>query len=418
MPLTAEQTNITNAETIERVPEPISKLSQWVCDHALPFWQTRGRDAVFGGVHERLHWDGSADLASPKRVRVQARQIYCYAHATDLGWFDGIGFAGTTLDWLLEKAGSAGGRPGFAHVLHCDGSVADPLHDTYDHAFMLLALAWYTKATGDSQARGLIGETLAFLDERLLCSDGSYREGLPPSLPRRQNPHMHLLEAMLALHETIAYPGALDRAGRLRAMLTERFLRPSPVLCEFFDDEWRPAADRAGRIVEPGHQAEWCWLLRRYERAAELAPDVLPSTLIDAAEATADPATGFLIDEALSDGTPSRSSRRLWPQTEWVKAWLAEQRIGRRGADVKAAHALTQLSAHYLGQPLPGGWIDQMDEGGRPMVDTIPASTLYHVFAAAVEADATIDAARGHQSRAIRLTSSLIDPTTHPREGM
>jgi mannose/cellobiose epimerase-like protein (N-acyl-D-glucosamine 2-epimerase family) len=369
---------------------PSSKLAGWVCEEALPFWQSQGRDDVFGGVHERLHWDGSPDLASAKRVRVQARQIYCYAHATDLGWFDGIGFAGNILDWLLVKARIGGNASGFAHLLKADGSISNTLRDTYDHAFMLLALAWYTKASGDAQARALIGATLAFLDEELLCRDGSYREGQPPSLPRRQNPHMHLFEAMLALHETLAYPGALERAGKLRSMFMNRFLRPVPVLIEFFDDDWAPAPGKAGRIVEPGHQAEWCWLLRRYERAAGLPPDALPSALIDAAEATADPATGFLIDEAFSDGTPSRRSRRLWPQTEWAKAWLSEQRIGRKGAQAKATHALDQLTTHYLGRPLPGGWIDQMDENGRPMVEGIPASTLYHVFAAAVEAEAAL----------------------------
>jgi len=380
-----------------RMTEPTSPLARWVCAEALPFWQSQGRDSVFGGVHERLHWDGQPDLATAKRVRVQARQIYCYSHATELGWFDGLAFAGSLLDWLVAKAGRSGRGPGFAHLLHPDGSVANGLNDTYDHAFILLALAWYSKASGDAQARGLIDQTLAFLDDQMLSSDGSYREGVPPSLPRRQNPHMHLFEAMLALHETIAYPGALERAGKLRAMLTERFLQPAPVLCEFFDDDWRLAAGEAGRIVEPGHQAEWCWLLRRYERAAGLAPDALPSALIDAAEATADPATGFLIDEAFSDATPSRRSRRLWPQTEWAKAWLSEQRVGRKGADAKAAHALKQLSTCYLGQPIPGGWIDQMDHDGRPMVDTIPASTLYHIFAAAVEAEA------------------LTDPAAHPR---
>ncbi|KRD96153.1 hypothetical protein ASE63_12085 [Bosea sp. Root381] len=372
------------------MPGPVSKLSRWLCDEALPFWQSRGRDVVFGGVHERLRWDGAPDVATAKRVRVQARQIYCYSHASALGWFDGLGFAGATLDWLLEKAASPDGGPGFVHLLQPDGSVANPLRDTYDHAFILLALAWYAKASGDAQARALIGATLDFLDEWMLCTDGSYREGVPPALPRRQNPHMHLFEAMLALHETLAFPGALERAGKLRSMLLERFLAPTGLLLEFFDDDWRPASGDVGRIVEPGHLAEWCWLLRRYERAAGLAPDTLPSALIDAAEATADPATGFLIDEAFSDGTCSRRSRRLWPQTEWAKAWLSEQRAGRPGAGAKAAHALGQLSTCYLGQPLPGAWIDQMDDTGRPLVDTIPASTLYHVFAAAVEADAVL----------------------------
>lgn len=372
--------------------QPSSNLARWVCKEALPFWHSNGRDHTFGGVHECLHWDGSPDLAAPKRVRVQARQIYCYSHATTLGWFDGIGFAGAILDWLLTKARPTGNASGFVHLLKPDGSIANPLRDTYDHAFILLALAWYTKASGDAQARALIDATLAFLDEEMLCPDGSYREGQPATLPRRQNPHMHLFEAMLALHETLAFPGALERAGKLRSMLMNRFLMPAPVLREFFDDNWAPMPGVAGHIVEPGHQAEWCWLLRRYESAVGLPPGELPSALIAAAETTADPSTGFLIDEALSDGTPSRRSRRLWPQTEWIKAWLAEQRAGREGAQAKATHALNQLSANYLGKPLPGGWIDQMDENGRPMVDRIPASTLYHVFAAAVEADATLHA--------------------------
>ncbi|HEY5794026.1 MAG TPA: AGE family epimerase/isomerase [Bosea sp. (in: a-proteobacteria)] len=371
--------------------QPISSISQWVCNNALPFWRTKGHDPVFGGVHERLNWDGSPDLSADKRVRVQARQIYCYSHAADLGWFDGLGFAGSVLDWLVEKATSPGREPGFAHILHPDGSVADDNRDTYDHAFILLALAWYFKTSRDAQVSSLIDETLAFLDDRLRCSDGSYREGMPPRTPRRQNPHMHLFEAMLALHETLGYPGALDRAGKLRSMLSEHFLQPAPILCEFFDDNWQPETDQNGRyVVEPGHQAEWCWLLRRYERAVGLPPEALPSSLIDAAEVSADPATGFLIDEVLSDGAPSRPCRRLWPQTEWAKAWLSEQRVGRQGARARADHALEQITNVYLGRPFPSGWIDQFDSNGKPMVNTIPASTLYHIFTTAVEADATL----------------------------
>lgn len=370
------------------MPAPISTLARWLRDEALPLWAAAGRDETFGGVHERLRWDGTPDRDVPKRVRVQARQIYCYAHAADLGWYDGKSFAGNTLDWMIEKACAADGRPGFAHILQPDGTIANPLRDAYDHAFVLLALAWYGKASGDSQVKGLIDRTLAFLDEAMLAPDGSYREGVPASLPRRQNPHMHLFEAMLALHETIAYPGALERAGKLHAMLEARFLRPAPMLREFFDDAWEPVAGEAGTIVEPGHQAEWCWLLRRYETAAGLPPGPLASALIDAAELAAEAGTGFLIDEADVDGKPRRRSRRLWPQTEWAKAWLSEQRIGRAGAADKAKRALAMLQDGYLGKPIPGGWIDQFDASGKPALDTIPASSLYHIFGAAVEADA------------------------------
>lgn len=370
--------------------EPSTELARWVSEQALPFWASAGRDHIHGGAHERLRWDGSPETGISKRVRVQARQIYCYSHASVLGWYDGLSFAGEMVDWLAQKAHAADGRPGFIHLLSAEGRIENTLRDAYDHAFILLALAWYARATGDAQARSLIDATLAFLDEALLAPDGSYREGLPAILPRRQNPHMHLFEAMLALHETLAYPGALGRAGRLRAMLEERFLQPSPMLREFFDDDWRPAAGETGRSVEPGHLAEWCWLLRRHEEAAGLDAGNLASALIDAAERTADPQQGFLIDEIDVDARPRRRSRRLWPQTEWAKAWLSERRIGRKGAGEKAEWALAALQRGYLGRPVPGGWIDQFDEHGRPMSDTIPTSSLYHIFGAAAEAERAV----------------------------
>ncbi|WP_146170120.1 hypothetical protein [Bosea sp. 124] len=73
------------------------------------------------------------------------------------------------------------------------------------------------------------------------------------------------------------------------------------------------------------------------------------------------PQACFLIDEAWSDARSSRCTRWLWPQTDLVKAWLSEQRVGRVGAQVKATNVLEQVSKYYLGHPLPGGWIDQFD---------------------------------------------------------
>jgi mannose/cellobiose epimerase-like protein (N-acyl-D-glucosamine 2-epimerase family) len=48
---------------------------------------------------------------------------------------------------------------------------------------------------------------------------------------------------------------------------------------------------------------------------------------------------------------------------------------------------IDRLLAVFLGRPVAGGWIDHVDANGAPIVDTMPASTLYHVFLAAAEAD-------------------------------
>ena len=95
-----------------------------------------------GGFVDRLDQDGRADRLAPRRVFVQARQIYCFAKAAQMGWYpEGREIALKGLDHLLTKAKSPDGRPGFVHTLAPDGAVLDPLRDTYDHAFVLLALA-------------------------------------------------------------------------------------------------------------------------------------------------------------------------------------------------------------------------------------------------------------------------------------
>lgn len=364
------------------------RLQDWAIEAALPLWAEAGFDRVRGGFHERLLWDGSPDTTAGRRTRVQARQIYVYAHAAVLGWYpDGLPLALRALEFLLAKCRSPDGRPGYIHRLDAENAIADPLRDTYDHAFILLALAWLARASGDAQARALIDETLAFMDEHLAAEDGTFREGLPPSQPRRQNPHMHIFEAMLALHETIAYPGALQRAGRLRALLEDKFLDPlTRTIGEYFTDDWRPLHSGRDDIVEPGHHAEWCWLIRRHERMSALAPASLAADLLATAVSSAEARTGLLRDGADRSGHPRRLGRRCWPQTELAKAWLAEHELGRAGAANRARRAMQAMADEYLAGPFAGGWIDQFDAAGKPIVGFVPASTFYHLFGAIAEA--------------------------------
>lgn len=320
---------------------------------------------------------------------VQARQIYVYAHASVLGWYpDALQVALRGLEFMLARCRSPDGAPGYVHSIAPDGSIADASRDTYDHAFILLALAWLARASGDAQVQALLDEALAFTDEHLAAGDGTFLEALPRSEPRRQNPHMHLFEAMLALHQTDRHPDALARAQALRSLLASRFLDPpTGALREYFTADWQCWPGPKGDVLEPGHHAEWCWLLRTHDRFAQQRPDPLASRLLDRAIATAEPATGFLIDEADASGAIRQASRRCWPQTELAKAWLAEHGVGRPEAAPAVTRALGGLMQHYLSGPVAGGWIDKFDARGRPMGEHIPASTFYHLFCAIAEAD-------------------------------
>lgn len=65
-----------------------SRVRQWLVQSALPLWARAGIDGEHGGFVERLMLDGRPDLSVPKRLRVQARQIYVFAHAKLLGLSD------------------------------------------------------------------------------------------------------------------------------------------------------------------------------------------------------------------------------------------------------------------------------------------------------------------------------------------
>jgi mannose/cellobiose epimerase-like protein (N-acyl-D-glucosamine 2-epimerase family) len=372
-----------------------ASLRTWAIATALPLWARTGFDHERGGFHERLRLDGTPDRACARRTMVQARQIYVYAHAAVLGWYpEGTGVALRALEFMLAKCRAPDGAPGYVHRLAPDNAVLDPRRDTYDHAFVLLALTWLARASGDAQVRALVDDVLAFMDEHLSAGDGTLLEalplfdGLPRREPRRQNPHMHAYESMLALHEAIAHPGARRRAQRLRDLLETNFLDPETrTIGEYFTDDWRRWPDARGELAEPGHHAEWSWLLRRHHSLCGVEAEPLAEDLLRIALSSADPETGFIVDEVDRAGAIRKASRRCWPQTELAKALLAATQAGRPGAAADAARVLQGIAGHYLAGPFPGGWIDQFDASGRSLAEHVPASTLYHLFCAVAEAD-------------------------------
>jgi len=139
--------------------------------------------------------------------------------------------------------------------------------------------------------------------------------------------------------------------------------------------------------VEPGHQAEWVWLLKGFERITGCPTGRIRAELLETALRYCDEVTGCLIDEGDAEGRIKRNTRRLWPQTELAKAWIAQAEAGEDGAADKARAALARLERHYLRHPVPGGWYDQFDGDGTSLVTTIPASSFYHVLCASAEAE-------------------------------
>jgi mannose-6-phosphate isomerase len=372
-----------------QLKDALPPILAWTKNEALPFWGTIGVDETRGGFHERLDLAGAPITDVPKRLMVQGRQLYVFCHAGLLGWFpDARRLADRCVDYMLGAFYRRDGEPGFVHSLAPDGGIANAARDTYAHAFALLGLAWYHRFTAEAQVLKIVDETLAFLDRALASDRGGYLDALPrPDALRRQNPHMHLFEAFIALHQATSDASFLARAAEIFGVFSTGFFQPSVgALAEYLTEALDPVPEARGRICEPGHHYEWVWLLRHFQRASGRDVSAYCSALYDHANRYGWDAAGYIRDEVEATGAVLKTSRRSWPHTEGLKANIVEGELGRAYCDAQAVRCLQRLADTFIARPIPGGWIDHVDEKGAPLVSMMPASTLYHLFCAIAEA--------------------------------
>src|SRR5919112_1614351 len=158
-------------------PDDLRTLRPWLIEHVCRFWLARIHDPA-GGFFETIDALGAPVANQRRSTLVQARLTYVFSHA-----------------YLV---------------------------------------------TGDASAIQLADATWEFMQHRLAhprCG-GFFEEFVPGrtevKLPRRQNPHMHLLEALLALHVATGEKNWLRRAGALVDLFKRRFSDPETgALIEF-----------------------------------------------------------------------------------------------------------------------------------------------------------------------------------------
>jgi len=362
------------------------RVQDWMFNIALPFWASVGFDGDDKGFVEHLTLAGVPADVSFKRTRVQARQIYVYSHAHLLGWEGpaleraraGYEFM-TRSGWLPEG--------GWAARLGRDGGIVDPTLDFYDQSFMLFALAWYRRASGDTGVDAWIDRSLTALERLAKTGGRGYHALLPPPAEAVQNPHMHLLEALLELFKTTGEERFASAARDVAELFTTTFYdAASQTLAEYYDQDWRRAPGVRGRIVEPGHHFEWAWLLHHCQRLTGLdVRDAALGLFAFAETHGVDPATGLTFDEVLDDGSVHQGDHRAWPQTEALKAHLAMAEFENKPDLKRIAQITDNILDRYLSVTPAGAWVDHLTADGRPRVDKVPTSTLYHVFLAFAE---------------------------------
>lgn len=362
-----------------------ARARHWLVAIAGPLWAERGLDRVHGGYVEKLDLRTAASTHPTRRFRVQARQIHVFAALSKLGMPGARAALDHGLDFVLGPGRHPDGA--FPHLYDAAGAITDGKRDLYDLAFGLFALAHAHDATGRADLVVEAHALLDFIEARMAHPAGGFAEALPAALPRRQNPHMHLLEACLAW-------APLDRSGRFAALghrlldLFETvFFEPEHgALLEFLGDDWSRLPPPAGVTIEPGHHYEWVWLLAEARRV--LGRDLPHGTRLYAlAMRDFDGSSGLPVNETTLDGAVLHAGCRLWPVTEWLKAEIAlfEAETGAepRATGILAANAALQ---RFLDAPTQGLWFDRYDPVTRAFVDEpAPASSFYHIVVALLE---------------------------------
>lgn len=365
-----------------------ARLESFIRQRSLPLWATSGFDRQARGFHERLDFEGNPISDLPRRMMVQARQIVVCARSSLLGWYDDRErCALVAYETAREKYHSPDGNAGWVFSIHPDGGIADPTRDLYAHAFVLYMLAWVYKLNSDPAVLALADTTLSEMDRIFFSGGPGYLSKVPGATDiREQNPHMHLLEALLALADTSGAERYLARANAI-VDLFDNVLADSATgtVREIFDAGWRPQKASGANLVEPGHQLEWAWLLREWERLTGRAVDRRVNRL--SAHATAfgiDAVKGLVRSTVREDGKIVSIAPRVWAQTEAIRALCREDPKGTTWPGLVAAITDNLFTAH-LPARLNGGWIDQANDMGEPAIAFMPASSHYHIAGAAID---------------------------------
>jgi mannose-6-phosphate isomerase len=379
---------------------PAPDLLDWLLSDALPLWAQHGVDRAGGGFYEKLGHD-LAPIEEPRRARLVARQIYCFAVGGALGW-DGEADALVAhgLDFLTRHLIRPDGTVVMA--VEPDGRVARDRYDPYDQAFVLFALSAAAARQDDpTELRDIAARVRDRLSANWAHPVAGYEEASPRTLPLKQNPQMHLFEAFLAWAELMGDrdPSWQQHADALGQLALDRLISTETgALYEFFDGDWLPQADDKGLLVEPGHQFEWAWLLTRWaESRNDSTAFAAAVRLADIGEAHGVNARGVAFNELHHDFTVRDAHAKLWPQTERIKAWhaLSLSPLNTAARRVRAAdhlgRAVAGLRPFLVPQPR-GLWHEVQRPDGSFIDEPVRASSLYHITCAIHTISAASDA--------------------------
>ena len=357
------------------------ELLAWLTQDAYPLWSTSGvaRD---GGFEECLDAEGNA-LPLPRRLRVLPRQIYALVQSQRLACADDVApIVRRSLAYLQQRYRRPDGL--YRTLVDASGRPLDESALLYDHSFILLGFASAAQILDEmvyfeSEAANL----WELISTRWRQSGGFFLSADDASDAYLSNPLMHLLEACLEWSSVGANRHWALRAVKLGNLAVEHLVDPTTGgIFEKYTMDWRPVANSEGkRVIEPGHQFEWAWLLLRCFGGESLRHREAAMQLISLAERYG-VKNRFVVNTISDDGTCRDADSRLWPQTERLKANLLAYELTGNEAFARCAADAAEAIGAFLRTPKRGLWYDQRQSNGHFVPSPSPASSFYHLACA------------------------------------
>lgn len=370
--------------SIEHLHRKLHK--RWV-----PKWFDAFCDNENGGFHERLGRAFKAVDADHKRLVTQCRQIAVYSHAS--GVTKGARNIGSKLtaklDFLIDKYLTS--TPGaWRFSIAYNGDPKDNTLDLYGHAFVIFTLCHVHNGLGDDRARTLASDTLDFITTSFRLDNApGFAEALAPDMTplpkiRRQDPHMHLLEACLFAYDTWQDKRYLNLADELIDLFLIYFVTaPDNDLIEYFDSHLQPHP-QDGHRVKPGHYFEWVWLIKKYQKvsrnhAAKL-DKICRHFLIKGNACGWDDVHGGIYDYTDHKGHVIEDTKRLWPFAEALKAnaLMLDDWDDRDELKDRMAEMVHVFENGYIDER--GFWTETLNRDLTAATDFMPGTTPYHLY--------------------------------------
>lgn len=379
-----------------------------------PKWHGAFRDKALGGYFERLNRNFKPILTGQRRLVSQCRQLSIYSHLAFVQKGGDYNSIREDFEFIVDRYHDAAtGHWWFS--IDDNGDVKDRYTDLYALTFVIFSFSHYYRATNDNRARNLAAEALKFIQSHFRMdglpgfAEAVGADDAPIKKLRRQNPHMHLLEACLFAHEVWGGAEYLQIADELVCLFYDYFFdKENAVVREFFEDDLSIHAAE-GNKVEPGHAFEWVWLLKKHEFIhGDTRHEVATLALLNAANQYGwDEVHGGIYDTLDPSGAVIADTKRIWPFCESLKAnvLMLESGPDRQGLKDRTRDMVSVFKDKYMDER--GFWTEWLTRDLHPVTDYMPATTPYHVYFGIMETAYALNARGGGKSIASLVNSNL-----------